>query len=68
MQFALLMTSNSREEAMVIQSKLEAAGIVCAIEQESVGRIYGLSQNGLGEMRIMVDQARLEEAVKVLEE
>lgn len=66
MKFALLVTTNSREEAMVIESKLAAMGIDCMIEQESVGRLYGLSQNGLGEMRIMVDADRFEDAAKII--
>ena len=49
--------------AQVIKSKLEYADIPVLLEYESVGPIYGITVDGLGEVRVLVpteyaDQAR----------
>jgi thiamine pyrophosphokinase len=54
--------------ASVIQSKLEAAGIPAILSYEAVSRIYGLTVNGLGQVRILVRPEDEVEARKLLEE
>jgi hypothetical protein len=41
-------------EAEIIKTKLESQGIPSYIKFESVGRLFGITMNGLGQVRIMV--------------
>jgi hypothetical protein len=40
--------------AHVIRAKLEDAGIPVLLEYESIGQVYGITVDGLGEVRISV--------------
>lgn len=53
-------------EAEIIKSKLESFGIPVLLRYEAAGRIFGITMNGLGKVRIMVPRHLLEEARKVL--
>ena len=54
--------------ANVIKSKLEAAGIPAMLAYEALSRIYGLTVDGIGEVRIMVRAEDAEEARRLLAE
>lgn len=62
----LLKTDPNKGE--IIRGKLESAGIEARLEQEAIGKIYGFTVNGLGEVKVYVLKDRLEKARKVLEE
>jgi hypothetical protein len=53
-------------EASVIKSHLESEGIPVMLQYESVGRVFGLTVDGLGEIRILVPQALVERAKEVI--
>jgi len=53
-------------EASVIKSHLECEGIPVMLQYESVGRVFGLTVDGLGEIRILVPQALVERAKEVI--
>lgn len=53
-------------EAEIIKSKLESFGIPVLLRYEAAGRIFGITMNGLGKVRIMVPRHLLQEARKVL--
>jgi hypothetical protein len=55
-------------EAEIIKSKLESFAIPVLLQYEAVGRIFGITMNGLGKVKIMVPESFLEEARKVLAE
>lgn len=60
---AVIHVTHGLLRAQVIKSKLEYADIPVLLEYESVGPIYGITVDGLGEVRILVpteyaDQAR----------
>lgn len=67
MEYTLLCACDTREETMIIESLLIAEGIECKVQQESVGRLYNLSQNGLGEMKVFVDASKVKEAEALLD-
>lgn len=48
--------------AQVIKSKLEDAGIPVLLDYESVGRVIGITVDGLGEVRVMVPTEHADEA------
>ncbi len=59
-------TAFGQLEAQVIKSKLESAGIPALLDYESIGVVYGLTVDGLGEVRVMVPEALAQEAQELL--
>jgi hypothetical protein len=62
----LLKTDPNQGE--IIRGRLESSGIKVRLEQEAIGKIYGFTVNGLGEVKVYVQKDKIEEAKKVLEE
>lgn len=52
----------------IYKSKLKAAGIPALLKYESAGLIYGITIDGLGEVRVMVPEEFADEAKRLLEE
>ena len=53
-------------EAQVIKGRLESEGIPVLLSYESAGLVYGITVDGLGEVKIMVPKALAEEAKEIL--
>lgn len=53
-------------EASVIKSHLECEGIPVMLQYESVGRVFGLTVDGLGEIKILVPQELAERAKEII--
>ena len=54
-------------EAQIIKGRLESEGIPVLLSYESAGLVYGLTIDGLGEVKIMVPKALEKEAKEILE-
>jgi len=54
--------------AQVIKAKLEDADIPVLLDYESIGPIYGITVDGLGEVRILVPTRYADEARTLIEE
>jgi len=54
-------------EAQVIKGLLESNGIPCLLRGEAARTIYGLTVNGIGEVKIMVWESMAEQARKLIE-
>ncbi len=54
-------------EAQIIKGRLESEGIPVLLSYESAGLVYGLTIDGLGEVKIMVPKHLAEEAKEILE-
>jgi hypothetical protein len=54
--------------AQIYKSKLEAAEIPVLLEYESAGLVFGITVDGLGQVRVMVPQPYSEEAKTLLED
>ena len=54
-------------QASVIKSHLESEGIPVLLRYESAGRVFGLTVDGLGEVRVLVPQDLAEEAKRIIE-
>ncbi|RLC73159.1 MAG: hypothetical protein DRI52_02355 [Chloroflexi bacterium] len=52
--------------ADLIKGKLESAGIPALLDYESAGPVLGVTVDGLGEVRVMVPDALVEDARAVL--
>lgn len=63
----LLCTVQGELQANVMKAHLESEGIPALLEYESAGRVFGLTVNGLGEVRILVSRELEEEAKRIIE-
>jgi hypothetical protein len=61
-------SSQGHLQANVIKSKLGAAGIPALLSYESVGLVMGLTVDGIGKVRVMVPEGRLDEALDLIRE
>ena len=53
-------------QAEIIKGRLESAGIRVMLDYESLGRVMGITVDGLGEVRILVPNERADEAKELL--
>jgi hypothetical protein len=53
-------------EAQIVRARLEDEGIPAALSYESLGIVYGLTIDGLGEVRVLVPESYVEQARAVL--
>ena len=53
-------------EAQIIKGRLESEGIPALLSYESASLVYGLTVDGLGEVRIMVPKHLAKEAKEIL--
>lgn len=53
-------------EAQIIKGRLESEGIPVLLSYESAGLVYGITVDGLGEVKIMVPRRLAEEAREIL--
>jgi hypothetical protein len=63
----VLCTVEGELQANVLKTHLESEGIPALLEYESAGRVFGLTVNGLGEVRILVPKELEEEAKRIVE-
>jgi hypothetical protein len=54
--------------AQIYKSKLEAAGIPVLLKHEAAGLVFGLTVDGLGQVRIMVPETCAAEAEALLQD
>ena len=54
-------------KASIIKGRLETEGIPVTLRYESIGKVYGLTLNGLGEVEILVPSGYQEKAHDILE-
>jgi hypothetical protein len=64
--FAVAHIAQGELEANVIKSHLESEGIPVLLQYESAGRVFGLTVDGLGEIRILVPPELAEEAKRII--
>jgi len=53
-------------EAQIIKGRLESEGIPVLLSYESAGLIYGITIDGLGEVKLMVPKHLAKEAKEIL--
>ena len=53
--------------AKVMKSHLESEGIPVLLEYDSASIVYGITVNGLGQVRVLVPQELAEEARRIIE-
>jgi hypothetical protein len=53
-------------EAQIIKGRLESEGIPVLLNYESAGLVYGITVDGLGEVKVMVPKHLADEAKEIL--
>ncbi len=53
-------------EAQIIKGRLESEGIPVLLNYESAGLVYGITVDGLGEVKVMVPKRLAEKAREIL--
>ncbi len=53
-------------EAQIIKGRLESEGIPVLLSYESAGLVYGITVDGLGQVKVMVPQDLAEDAKEIL--
>ena len=61
-------TCHGWDLAQIYKGKLEAAGIPVLLKYESAGLVFGITVDGLGEVRIMVPEGHATVAKALLED
>ena len=64
--FTVVHIAQGELEASVIKSHLECEGIPVLLEYESAGRVFGLTVDGLGEVRVFVPERLAERARQII--
>jgi hypothetical protein len=65
--FVVVSTVQGELAANVIKSHLESEGIPAYLRWESVGRVFGLTVDGLGQVSILVPRELAEDAKRIIE-
>jgi hypothetical protein len=61
-----LMAVEGSLEADIIKSRLESFQIPVLLQYEAAGRIFGITMDGLGKVKILVPLSLFEEAKKIM--
>jgi transaldolase len=64
-QYVLLRDAYNHFEAMMFKTLLEQNGIPVKVEQGALGRVYGISSGGIGEIKILVPEKYLKKADRI---
>ena len=64
--FEVILTVQGELTAGVIKSHLESEGIPVILQYESAGKVFGLTVDGLGEVKILVPVGLAEEAKRII--
>jgi hypothetical protein len=65
-QFVVISRVQGQGIADIMKSHLEIEGIPVLLQYESAGPIYGITVDGVGEVRILVPQEFAEEAKRII--
>ena len=65
--FVVISIVQGEVAANIIKSHLENEGIPALLKYESVGRVFGLTVDGLGQVKILVLQEFADEAKRIIE-
>ncbi len=65
-EFVVIHKVQGELTAHAIKAHLESEGIPVILQHESLGAVYGLTIDGLGEVKILVPRVLAEEAKKII--
>ena len=65
--FVVICTAQGELVASVIKSHLESEGIPVLLEYESAGKVFAITMDGLGKVKVLVPWELAEEAKYIIE-
>ena len=65
--FVMLCMVQGELAANIVKSHLESEGIPVLLEYESASRVFALTVDGLGEVKVLVPRELVEEAKRIIE-
>ena len=65
-KWIILTYAKSEVERWIIKGKLETDGIPAIIQQEAIGKIYRITIDGLGEIKVLVPTFFLVQAKEII--
>jgi hypothetical protein len=66
-RYEVVYTASGEMEAQALRSALEAAGIPAELKMEAAQRLFAVTVDGLGAVKVMVPADRLEEARSIIQ-
>ncbi len=66
-ELEIVYRASGMAEAEVVKGFLDSEGIPATLDYESAGKVYGLTVDGLGEVRVLVPAAWADEAREALD-
>ena len=66
-KYTTIYTANGQPEAHIIKGRLELEGIPVILRYESLGLVYGLTVDGLGQVEIQVPADLIQNAKEILD-
>lgn len=66
-EFITVYVAAGQPEAFIVKGRLEEEGIFVILRYESLGIIYGITVDGLGQVKVQVPQEMEERAKAILE-
>ncbi len=66
-EFVVISVVQGEVVANILKSHLESEGIPVLLKWESVGRVFGLTVDGLGQVKILVPEEFADEAKHIIE-
>ena len=67
-KWVIVFKAQGEVEASIVKGKLESNRIPVILKQEAIGKICGLTLDGLGEVKVLVPESYKEEAKKIFDE
>lgn len=64
--WVVVYAASGMAQAAIVQGRLETEGIQVQLRYEAAGQIYGITIDGLGEVKVLVPEADAETARQVL--
>lgn len=58
----------SEPEAYIVAGRLQTEGIPTFVQQEAIGRVYGLAGGPLGEVKVLVSPNDYDRALEILDD
>ena len=65
-KFVTVYVASGQPEAQIIKGRLESEGIPAMLRYESAGLVFGLTFDGLGQVKIQVPSSLAQEAREIL--
>ncbi|MCX6001789.1 MAG: DUF2007 domain-containing protein [Chloroflexi bacterium] len=65
-QLVTIYRAMGQPEAEIIRGRLEVEGIIAIFKYESIGSVYGLTVNGLGQVKVQVPAKYADRALEII--